>query len=444
MSPLALYGGAGVLALLALFALRGKRWAYLGFVLLGLLYFPAQAHFHVHLPKCEQILPTMQQLVPLLQNYVYVALFAGFYWMSWVQLRDANARGFWALVVTLLGAALFEIAEGMTGGGVVAAAARTVRHAKAIAVATPTHCRVQDLVPAVAGALGAAVLLAVWARLRRKPAYVRLGKPRSAPAPAPRPAAPPPRPVIPARAVLYDPPAYAPPPPPPDFSPGPTPTAATPPAEAEPTQEVARTKKRLEAILARLQLQKVLGRLTPVLQRFWSIIRRRRRAIVVGVVLLAVVGAGALFVVPRVFTPVAVVTEQPPPPPPEPPPPPPRPLQSEIEGYYEPNYKFTVSDRRFTRVTLRPEASLTFARFGTRQEVGCADARISQSTVFLRCDLEAAGLTVTIDGRFASRYASNRLDMPALSALITVKNTRGEIVYRARDSFLWHVPDPSQ
>jgi hypothetical protein len=153
---------------------------------------------------------------------------------------------------------------------------------------------------------------------------------------------------------------------------------------------------------------------------------------------VVLVGAGALFVLPRLFAPVAVVTEQPPPPPPEPPPPPPRPLQSEVEGYYEPHYKFTVSDRRFTRLTLRPEASLTFARFGTRQEVGCADARIGQSAVFLRCHLESAGITVTIDGRFASRYASNRLDMPVLSALITVTNTRGEVVYRARDSFNWH------
>src|SRR5262245_31287884 len=102
MSPLAVQIGAGVLALLALIALRGKRWAYFAFVLLGLLYYPAQAHFHLHAPKCDQLLPAVQQLVPLLHNYLYLALFAGFYWMSWVQLRDANMRGFWALVATLV------------------------------------------------------------------------------------------------------------------------------------------------------------------------------------------------------------------------------------------------------------------------------------------------------------------------------------------------------
>src|SRR5207247_1330556 len=57
MSPLAVRVGAGVLVLLALIALRGKRWAYPAFVVLGLLYFPAQTHFHVHVPKCEQPLP---------------------------------------------------------------------------------------------------------------------------------------------------------------------------------------------------------------------------------------------------------------------------------------------------------------------------------------------------------------------------------------------------
>lgn len=428
MSPLALHVGAGVLALLALIALRGKRWAYFAFVLLGLAYFPAQTHFHVHPPKCELLFPAIKQLVPLLHNYAYIALFAGFYWISWVQFRRTDGGTLWALVATLLVAALLEIAAGATLAG-------------------RGHCRVRDLVPDAAGALGATLLLAIWARLTRKPAYVRLVRPAARTAAAPRAAAPPPRTASP-RAVVYPSPGYAPPPAPPDFSPGPTPTAATPPADVAPTQEVARTEKvggrgalmqRLEAILARLQLQKILGRLKPLLQRLSAITRGRRRAIVGGVVLVALVGAG--FVLPRLFAPVAVVTEQPPPPPPEPPPPPPRPLQSEVEGYYEPNYKFTVSDRRFTRLTLRPEASLTFARVGTRQEVGCADARITQSAVFLRCDLESAGITVTIDGRFASRYASNRLDMPVLSALITVTNTRGEVVYRARDSFNWHVPD---
>src|SRR6267378_2240509 len=126
MSLLAVRIGAGVLVLLALITLRGKRRAYFAFVVLGLLYFPAQTHFRVHVPKCEQLLPTMQVLVVSLHNYAYIALFAGFYWLSWVQFERADARVVWALLATLLVAALVEIAEGMTGGA-------------------RGHCRLRDL-----------------------------------------------------------------------------------------------------------------------------------------------------------------------------------------------------------------------------------------------------------------------------------------------------------
>src|SRR5256886_7439579 len=155
MSPLAVRVGAGLLALLALIALRGKRWAYFAFVVLGLLYFPAQTHFRVHVPKCEQILPTLHVLVLTLHNYAYIALFAGFYWMSWVAFRRSDARGVWALLATLLVAALLEIAEGMTMKG-------------------RGHCRVAGLLPAAPGAVRATVLLALWSRGLRECATGRL------------------------------------------------------------------------------------------------------------------------------------------------------------------------------------------------------------------------------------------------------------------------------
>ena len=449
MSLLAVRIGVGVLAVLALIALRGKRWAYFAFIVLGLLYYPAQAHFQLHAPKCEQILPTLQQIVPLLHNYLYLALFAGFYWMSWVQLRDANARGFWALVVTLIAAALFEIADGMS---VVVAVAKTTRHARAVAAAAPLHCRVQDLVPALAGALGAAVLLVIWARLTKKPAYVRLVGKRRAPAPlGPAPT----RPVIPAR-VVYDPaaqqqPAYRPPPPPPDFSPGPT-TEVRAAAHAAPTDEVAEEATEeaapSKAIAARAAIAQrwraIVERIRPALQRIWQLIRGRSRAIVIGVAVVVVLVAVGALAVQRLATPTPVAVVQPADTTPvAPPPPPPRPLQSEVEGYYEPTYKFTVFDRRFTRLTLRPSPSVTFARPGTRQEVPCEDARINRDAVVLRCTIEPYG-RITVDGRFPARYATSKLDMPVLSAVITVTNARGEVQYRARDQFYWHVPDEAR
>src|SRR5712691_7690375 len=421
MSPLVVYVGAGVLALLALIALRGKRWAYLTFVLLGLLYFPAQTHFHVHAPKCEQLLRTLHLLVPLLHNYAYIALFAGFYWMSWVQFGRSDARGVWALVATLLVAALVEIAEGMTGGG-----------------RGQVHCRVRDLVPDAAGAVGAALLLAIWSRLRRKPAYVRLVRPH--PAAAPHPAAPTTRAVVPPRGVIPPPASRPPVPPPPDFSPGPSPV--TPAADMAPTHEVApRGGAAIAARAAVVQrLQTILGRLKEMVQRLWMTIRGRRRPIIIGTVLLALGGAGA-FVILRLRAVAPVVTEQPAAAPLPPPPPPPRPLQSEAEGYYEPSYKFTVSDRRFTRLTLRPEPFVTFSRTGTRDEVGCADARISPAAVHLRCEFERVGIMVTIEGQFPSRSVTSRLDAPVLNAFVTVTNTRGETLFRARESFYWHAPD---
>jgi hypothetical protein len=176
-----------------------------------------------------------------------------------------------------------------------------------------------------------------------------------------------------------------------------------------------------------------------MLQRLWVTIRGRRRPIVVGVGILALGGAGA-FVILRLRTPAPMVTEAAPPPQ-APPPPPPRPLQSEAEGYYEPSYQFTVSDRRFARLTLRPQPFVTFSRTGTRDEVGCADARISPAAVHLRCEFERVGIMVTIDGQFPSRSVTSRLDAPVLNALITITNTRGETVFRARESFSWHAPD---
>jgi hypothetical protein len=180
------------------------------------------------------------------------------------------------------------------------------------------------------------------------------------------------------------------------------------------------------------------------LRSTWAVIHARRRAVVLGAGALVLVGAGA-FVFLRLSGPATVAVEQPPAPPPEPPPPPatPRPLQAEVEGYYEPSYPFTVFDRRFVRVTLRPAPFVTFARLGSRQEVACEDARIGRDAVYLRCTIEPVG-KITIDGRFPARYVSNRLDMPVLSALITVTSARGETVYRARDSSYWHVPSESR
>ncbi|OLB66418.1 MAG: hypothetical protein DMD38_04155 [Gemmatimonadetes bacterium] len=158
----------------------------------------------------------------------------------------------------------------------------------------------------------------------------------------------------------------------------------------------------------------------------------RRRRLVFLVLFLLVLAAAVVFVAIQQVPPP--VTEKP-----RPPAPPPRPLQADAEGYYEPGYQFSLSGLQFTRLTLHPETYVTFVRSGTRHEAGCVDPVIRTDRVQLRCDLERVG-TVMIDGRFTTRYATTRLDIPVLSAFVTVRNPRGETMYRAQDAFTWHPP----
>lgn len=152
--------------------------------------------------------------------------------------------------------------------------------------------------------------------------------------------------------------------------------------------------------------------------------------------LIAFVLAAAVVVVRWWLTPPPVVTERPPAPVPEK-----RksPLQADAEGLYVPGYSFTVERFRFAGLSLRPEpyVTLTQATTGTNQEMGCDQALIRAETVHLRCDYAQVG-TVTIDGRFLTRMATTRLDTPVLSAVVTVRAPGGEVLYRARDSFVWH------
>jgi hypothetical protein len=157
---------------------------------------------------------------------------------------------------------------------------------------------------------------------------------------------------------------------------------------------------------------------------------RKRRVFLVALALVV----GAL---------VALFLLTPPAPTPEAPPPPPRAeapkraLQSDAEGNYVPGYQFTVNGYRFTGFSLRPEALVTFApTIGTAYPAACLEAVINATTVHLRCDYPQVG-TVTIDGKFLTRFATDRLDAAVLSAVVTVRSGSGDILYSARDSFLW-------
>src|SRR5436305_5052509 len=135
--------------------------------------------------------------------------------------------------------------------------------------------------------------------------------------------------------------------------------------------------------------------------------------------LLAVGLAVAFLLVLRQRTPTSTNAERRPAPPVAEPRHPP--LQADAEGYYVPGYSFSVNRFHFTGFSLRPEALVTFARTtaGIEQPAGCFEALIRADTVHLRCDYPQLG-TVTIDGKFLTRFATNSLDAAVLSAVVTV------------------------
>ncbi|MBM2811369.1 MAG: hypothetical protein HW416_2128 [Chloroflexi bacterium] len=113
-------------------------------------------------------------------------------------------------------------------------------------------------------------------------------------------------------------------------------------------------------------------------------------------------------------------------------------LQADAEGDYVPGYRFSVGRFRFAGFSLRPEALVTFAQAasGTVQAAGCLEATITAVTIRLRCDYPRVGI-VTIEGRFLTRLVTNRLDTPAVLAVVTVRAGSGEVLYSAQDSFVW-------
>lgn len=137
---------AAVFLLLAIVAYRRERWAWLCFVALGLLYFPAKAGFQLDPQHCELALDASLALHSL-TNYAHMALFAVFYLITDAQLgkRSPAARFALAMLAVLAMGAAIELLEALTAHG---------------------HCRVRDLVPDAVGGLAGAVLGALLARLR--------------------------------------------------------------------------------------------------------------------------------------------------------------------------------------------------------------------------------------------------------------------------------------
>jgi hypothetical protein len=136
---------------LVVLSLRGVRWAYATFVVLGLLYFPAKAGFRLDPTACQLALDIPLALFSL-TNYAHVVLFALFFLMTSAQFRAFDRRVFaWAALATIAMGAAVEAAQGISGWG---------------------HCRLRDLVPDGAGVVLGGLIAALWAWLRS----ARLGR----------------------------------------------------------------------------------------------------------------------------------------------------------------------------------------------------------------------------------------------------------------------------
>ncbi|HEX8558156.1 MAG TPA: VanZ family protein [Pyrinomonadaceae bacterium] len=124
---------------LGVLALRGVRWGYAAFVVLGLLYFPAKVGFSLN-PRPCQLAFDLPLAVHSMTNYAHVVLLAIFFVMTKAQFRSSNRPAFaWSAAAALGMGALVEVAQGVTGEG---------------------HCRLRDLIPDSAGILvGAGVVL---------------------------------------------------------------------------------------------------------------------------------------------------------------------------------------------------------------------------------------------------------------------------------------------
>jgi hypothetical protein len=131
--------------LLGILSLRGVRWAYVTFVLLGLLYSPASVGFRLNPHPCE-LVPNIPLAVYSLTNYGHIVLFALFFLMTSAQFRMSQWSGYaWAAVACIAMGILVELAEGVSGAH---------------------HCRLRDLIPDAAGVVLGAGIVLLWNKMR--------------------------------------------------------------------------------------------------------------------------------------------------------------------------------------------------------------------------------------------------------------------------------------
>jgi hypothetical protein len=133
---------------LGVLSLRGNRWAYITFMVLGLLYFPMSVGFQFDQQPCE-LTPSLSLAIFSLTNYAHILLFALCFVITRAQFQKFNWSAFaWTALITIVMGALVEVAQGITGKG---------------------HCRLRDLIPDTAGALLGSVIILLLHKIGWRP-----------------------------------------------------------------------------------------------------------------------------------------------------------------------------------------------------------------------------------------------------------------------------------
>jgi hypothetical protein len=142
------------LMVLGLLAFRGNRPAYVGYIVVSLLFIPVRMWFQFDPQPCE-LAPSAALILFSVGNYSHIVLFTIFGLMTLAQFRNGGAGRFVAAAgIALMMGALVEAEEALFNRG---------------------HCRIRDLVPDMVGFAAAAGIWWVWRAWRER--RVRIGSP---------------------------------------------------------------------------------------------------------------------------------------------------------------------------------------------------------------------------------------------------------------------------
>lgn len=126
-----------------------RRSLYGAYMLVAVLRIPARVHFHVVVPRCDTRL-TLANARLSMTKAPHMVLFGAFFLLTLLQFERLDPRAFrTSFLATLALGLLVELEEGATRTG---------------------NCRMTDVLPDIAGAVAAGIVLVAMLRMAAPPA----------------------------------------------------------------------------------------------------------------------------------------------------------------------------------------------------------------------------------------------------------------------------------